>query len=48
MTRLGAHVHNMTHMQELRQTLDEERRANDQLITQTDRDRAKIDDLEGR
>lgn len=48
LTRLGAHVHNMTHMQELRQTLDEERRANDQLITQTDRDRAKIDDLEGR
>lgn len=35
-------------LQELRQTLEEERKANDQLIDQTDRDRAKIDDLEGR
>lgn len=35
-------------MQELRQALEEERKANDQLIDQNDRDRAKIDDLEGR
>lgn len=35
-------------LQELRQELEEERKANDQLIDQTDRDRAKIDDLEGR
>lgn len=34
--------------QELRQTLDEERKANSQLIDQTDHDRATIDDLEGR
>lgn len=36
------------HVQELRQTLEEERHTNDQLIDQADRDRAKIDDLEGR
>lgn len=34
--------------QELRHALDEERKANDQLIMQTDLDRGKIDDLEGR
>jgi len=40
--------HVLTPLQELRQALDDERKANDQLMEQTDRDRAKIDDLEGR
>jgi hypothetical protein len=35
-------------MQELRHELDEERRAHNQLIQQSDRDRQTIDALEGR